>query len=60
MPFASFLPPHPDDQPDTHSDVVSPSLPLQDLQGDNGEYIFLLMECLRATIEGTYVCIYTV
>ena len=53
--ISSSLPPHPDDQPDTHSDLVSPSLPLKELQGDSGEYIFLLMECLRATIEGMYI-----
>ena len=32
--------------------VSSPSLPLEDVQGAEEEYVFLLMECLRATIEG--------
>ena len=41
-----------DGHPDTHSELSSPSLPLQDVQGDTEEYIFLLIECLRATIEG--------
>ena len=33
--------------------LSSPSLPLEDVQGAEEEYVFLLMECLRATIEGT-------
>ena len=32
--------------------VSSPSLPLEDVQGAEEEYVFLLMECLRATVEG--------
>lgn len=32
--------------------LSSPSLPLEDVQGAEEEYVFLLMECLRATIEG--------
>ena len=51
------------DQPDSHGELASPSLPLPELQGDTEEYIFLLIECLRATIEGvvsTYIHVHTV
>ncbi len=36
----------------TPGSVSSPSLPLGDLHGAEDEYVFLLMEAIRATIEG--------
>ena len=35
--------------------VSSPSLPLEDIQGESEECMFLLMECIRATIDGEVV-----
>ncbi len=32
--------------------VSSPSLPVEGLEGAEDEYVFLLTECIRATIEG--------
>ena len=34
------------------SGVHSPSLTLEDVQGAEEEYVFLLMECLRAVLAG--------
>ncbi len=47
----------PTDGASTPNSVSSPSLPLGDLHGAEEEYAFLLMEAIRAIIEGTlYTC----
>ena len=41
-----------DHSPSTPAPILSPSLPLTTPEGHEEEFVFLLVECLRATIEG--------